>query len=233
MAIARDLRDADRGRTLDDSIILSGRDLGVLSLHSRCIANPDRRRPDKWLEVVAEGMPIGWISQLDWEVLRTEVQELKRIGAQIDAEHRAAAPARSGTGPARRYEFAGSSFNVLVVDAERRPRTLLMHALSEHGLQAVGIDDPRRAIKLIGYRPPDLLVIDAMLPGISGSAFLSMVHRHHPTLECPAVLLARVPAVLEQLETGGFSAVLSKPPPMDDLLELLPHPAAAGSLKVS
>ncbi|HTY87187.1 MAG TPA: response regulator [Candidatus Acidoferrum sp.] len=70
-----------------------------------------------------------------------------------------------GTRPDRQDIPAAS---ILVVDDEALSRRAIIYALEKAQLQAVAVDDPATALKLLGERQFDLIFLDVNMPGMTG-----------------------------------------------------------------
>jgi len=57
---------------------------------------------------------------------------------------------------------------ILIVDDESNIREVLTHYLEAAGFAAIGAADGATALRLAATSPPDLVVLDVMLPGIDG-----------------------------------------------------------------
>jgi len=60
---------------------------------------------------------------------------------------------------------------ILVVDDDRFANTLVQFVLSKEGYEVEIADNPRWALQMIEKREPDLLILDVMMPYISGFEF--------------------------------------------------------------
>jgi CheY-like chemotaxis protein len=58
---------------------------------------------------------------------------------------------------------------ILVVDDNLPLRLMVAQALEEHGFVTVAAESGEAALEAIGYRPPDLCVVDYFMPGMSGA----------------------------------------------------------------
>jgi two-component system KDP operon response regulator KdpE len=58
--------------------------------------------------------------------------------------------------------------HILVVDDEPAIRRILRANLAAHGYDAIVVETGEEALRLAGIRMPDLVILDLMLPGISG-----------------------------------------------------------------
>lgn len=57
---------------------------------------------------------------------------------------------------------------ILVVDDEKDIRRLLVHTLGLHGHDVVEASTGEEAVDLVGQEAPDLMVLDVMMPGMTG-----------------------------------------------------------------
>lgn len=104
---------------------------------------------------------------------------------------------------------------ILVIDdfaTARRYHALLLRNL---GHEVVEAENGREALTRVGQQPIDLIVLDLLMPELSGEAFLETLrqdsaHRHIPVI---AVTSERQVEVAERLKQQGVSVVLVKPVP--------------------
>ena len=61
-----------------------------------------------------------------------------------------------------------SSFNILVVEDEDAIREMLVMVLDQANFASIAATDAEEAQKLLDDKIPDLILLDWMLPGISG-----------------------------------------------------------------
>jgi DNA-binding response OmpR family regulator len=82
------------------------------------------------------------------------------------------------------------SKTILVVDDEERLTSLLQAYLQQEGYRVVTAANGRQALDAVRREPPDLIVLDVMMPEMDGIEFLRVLRTQHST---PVVLLtARV-----------------------------------------
>ena len=70
-----------------------------------------------------------------------------------------------------------SKRSVLVVDDEPQIRRALEIALQGHGFEVVLAEDSKQALVTMASRPPDLVILDLMLPDLDGLGFLQEVRK--------------------------------------------------------
>jgi CheY-like chemotaxis protein len=120
---------------------------------------------------------------------------------------------------------------VLVVDDDPVIRELLALELEPAGHVVEALPDGESALVRLRQTLPDALVLDVMMPGITGWEVLTAV-RADPALKRLPVVLLSARDVPDDVRTGyalGASLVLSKPCDSAKLLSLLEvlEPAAA------
>jgi CheY-like chemotaxis protein len=64
------------------------------------------------------------------------------------------------------------SKRILIVDDNDLLRTLLSQALEHAGYVPIGVESGEAALELLRRDPPDLCVIDEVMPGMSGSELI-------------------------------------------------------------
>ncbi len=78
---------------------------------------------------------------------------------------------------------------ILVVEDEAAIREMVGFALSRNDMQAVMAVDVRHAMELIAERVPDLILLDWMLPTVSGIEFARRLRKNELTREIPIIML--------------------------------------------
>jgi two-component system phosphate regulon response regulator PhoB len=78
---------------------------------------------------------------------------------------------------------------VLVVEDERPLQKLLAYNLEAAGFETAQAFDGEEAVMLIEERPPDLLILDWMLPQLSGIELCRRLRRRPETAHLPVIML--------------------------------------------
>ena len=73
--------------------------------------------------------------------------------------------------------------SILVVEDEEDIRELVSYTLLKEGYQVASVASGEEALAIVEAKPPDLIVLDLMLPGIDG---LTVCQRLRPTRRLPA-----------------------------------------------
>lgn len=78
---------------------------------------------------------------------------------------------------------------VLIVEDEPAIRDMVAFALRKAGMQTLHAGDARAAKAVIGDQVPDLILLDWMLPGMSGIELARMLRKDELTREVPIIML--------------------------------------------
>jgi DNA-binding NtrC family response regulator len=116
-----------------------------------------------------------------------------------------------------------STGTILLVDDETKILNALAGALREDGHEVVATSNPREAQKLIARRLFDLLIVDNLMPGLTGLDLIRELAAN-PDGERPQILLmtahATVESAIEAMKLGALD-YLQKPFEIDELLVLV------------
>ncbi|RMF34025.1 MAG: hybrid sensor histidine kinase/response regulator, partial [Chloroflexi bacterium] len=99
---------------------------------------------------------------------------------------------------------------ILVADDEANIRRMLRQELSEAGYRVIEAADGAEALAQARQQQPDLIVLDVMMPGVSGFDVTSALKADERTQKIPIVILS----IVEDRERGlrlGADAYLTKP----------------------
>jgi DNA-binding NtrC family response regulator len=111
--------------------------------------------------------------------------------------------------------------SVLLVDDEAKLRQALARALVEDGHDVVPTGSPREALRLLNERPFDLLVIDNLMPELSGLEVIRQIVSATPEPERPQILMmtahATVESAIEAMKLGAID-YLQKPFEIEEFL---------------
>jgi DNA-binding response OmpR family regulator len=109
---------------------------------------------------------------------------------------------------------------VLVVDDEEDIRMVLQARLETAGYQVLTAINGMEALDRIRSNPPDIVILDVMLPGIDGFGVCAMIKRDQRYSRIPVILLT-ARSQPQDRATGaalGADAHLLKPFRADELL---------------
>ncbi|MDH5231899.1 MAG: phosphate regulon transcriptional regulator PhoB [Gammaproteobacteria bacterium] len=78
---------------------------------------------------------------------------------------------------------------ILIIEDERSIREMIALALNNEGYQYLEASDAHKADSILKEQHPDLILLDWMLPGISGVDFARRLRRQDHTLNIPIIML--------------------------------------------
>lgn len=102
---------------------------------------------------------------------------------------------------------------ILLADDDVILHRVLTHRLTREGMTVESAFNGRQAIELAEKNPPDLVILDAMMPELDGFAVLRDWHNHEILKNIPIVMLTarnREGDIVSALEEGALD-YLTKP----------------------
>jgi two-component system response regulator PilR (NtrC family) len=114
--------------------------------------------------------------------------------------------------------------SVLLVDDEPKIRLALQDALREEGHDVTATGSPREALRLVQERPFDLLVVDNLMPELTGLELIRSIVGSTSTADRPQILMltahATIESAIEAMKLGALD-YLQKPFEIDEFLVLV------------
>jgi len=116
---------------------------------------------------------------------------------------------------------SGSPRRLLIADDEPHVRELLRDFLAGQGYEVVTVATGRQVLDTVPTFQPDVILVDMIMPGLSGTDVLDAVRQRGVTV--PVILISgnRVPTC------EGFFGVLTKPFDLRRLADLVAAAAAS------
>jgi len=153
----------------------------------------------------------------------TRVQEPKSLAAILDSLRKSEAPRpqRSASQPppppAETYVYPEvKDKTVLVVDDSLSVRGMIAQHLRRHGYSVTIAKDGEEALEAIRLRPPDLVLLDLLMPKLSGLAVLRRLKADPKTRDIPVLVISSLSEDNDSrlLAEGacGYVAKASTPP---------------------
>ncbi|MCI1192046.1 PAS domain-containing protein [Calidifontimicrobium sp. SYSU G02091] len=149
-------------------------------------------------------------------------------GTQVRIElPAAAAPAEvepAQATPSRPLPLSPAPLRLLYVEDNRINALLFEEALRRHTEFELRVaEDGREALELVGQWCPDVLVLDANLPGASGHEVLRRLREHPPLADAPAFMCSAdaMPEDVQRALAAGFRGYWTKPLDIDAVLDEL------------
>jgi CheY-like chemotaxis protein len=107
---------------------------------------------------------------------------------------------------------------VLIADDDPDTRLLLSLVLTEQGYDLDTARDGFEALALAEQQRPDLMVVDHMMPRMTGTDCVSIMKEHPVLCDVPVVLVTAAPAAAQAAERLGFRAAVEKPLELDEFV---------------
>jgi signal transduction histidine kinase/CheY-like chemotaxis protein len=112
--------------------------------------------------------------------------------------------------------------DILLVEDDESVRTAVRHILQTHGYRVRAAASAEEGLQLLSEMPSDLILLDLMLPGMSGTEFLMEIKRKVVWKDIPVVVLtAAGPEAQTQAMAAGAKHVVGKPFSEASLTELV------------
>jgi signal transduction histidine kinase len=108
--------------------------------------------------------------------------------------------------------------NILVIDDEVGMREGCRRALTPHGFQVTTAEHGVDGLRKLGERNFDLILLDAMMPGMSGLELLERIQDHDPDTVCVMITGYATVDLAAQAMKKGAQDFLPKPFTSDELL---------------
>lgn len=110
---------------------------------------------------------------------------------------------------------------VLVVDDDALIRDTLATALRDEGHAVRVAGDGRAALNTIAHWPPDVIVLDLMMPVMDGRAFRAAQRAAVDTARIPVVILSAAHEVQSRAAGLDAAAIFAKPFDLTALLDTI------------
>lgn len=123
--------------------------------------------------------------------------------------------------------------NILIVDDTPANLRLLSGMLTEQGYEVRAVKKGRMAIKAVRTLPPDLILLDIMMPDMDGYQVCQQLKADAATCEIPVIFLSALDEVIDKVkafEVGGVDYI-SKPFHLQEVLVRVKNQISLSSAK--
>jgi CheY-like chemotaxis protein len=121
-----------------------------------------------------------------------------------------------------------SSNQVLIVDDDAAILEMIAELLSYEGYMVVTCSEGRQAVAFAHTAPPALILLDLMMPEMSGWQVISTLRSSPQTRAIPVVLLSARRDLADAARELKVAAYLEKPFDLEELLDLVRHYVTLG-----
>ncbi len=125
---------------------------------------------------------------------------------------------------------------VLVVDDEDMTRKLLRLMLERDGFAIIEAEDGLEALQIIEKSPPDIVILDVMMPNMDGFTMCQTLRGQPETADLPVIMLSartQIEAVRAGLQAGAdryMTKPISKPELLQTIQELIADNRSNGTV---
>ena len=104
------------------------------------------------------------------------------------------------------------AMKILIVDDDPMTCESIRHVMKQEGYEVATAYDALRALEIVRSQPPDLIISDVLMPGISGLSLLNMLKGFYLS-KIPVIIISASPERELALSSLGMGAddYLSKP----------------------
>ncbi len=96
-------------------------------------------------------------------------------------------------------------------------RSLIALCLAERGYHVEAAADGSQALAAIRHRPPELIILDMMLPVMDGAQITRLIRSDPRTRDVPIIVVSADPRAPDRLAGIEMNARLEKPFDLDEL----------------
>ncbi len=101
--------------------------------------------------------------------------------------------------------------SILIIDDDKQVATVFQVALTSSGFKVMTAPDGKTGINIVKQQPFDLVLLDEMMPDMSGNEVLRTLKEDDATKAVPVVMLSNFgnnDMVKEALDTGALDYIL-------------------------
>lgn len=104
-------------------------------------------------------------------------------------------------------------FLILIVDDSRMNRMVLQKNLSREGYELAEAESADAALKILDYRKPDLILLDVVMPEMSGFDLCRLLKQQKSTREIPVIFITSLDSTEDKIKGLELGAVdfITKP----------------------
>lgn len=129
----------------------------------------------------------------------------------------------------RERSTPAAGVRILIIDDSRTIVAVLSKMLTQSGYQVVSAGDAEAGVQMALMDPPELILLDIVLPGMNGFAALRVLRRETATRNTPIIMMSGNMQATEQFyaQKQGADDFLKKPFPRAELFHKIERLLAA------
>ncbi|MCK9594546.1 MAG: response regulator [Candidatus Omnitrophica bacterium] len=110
---------------------------------------------------------------------------------------------------------------VLVIDDSKLILTMIADELEMRGFEFIAVSDGAQGLKKVKESKPDIIILDLILPGLSGEEVCREIRRDERTFDIPVIMLTAKNTDADKIigKVIGADCYIPKPFEMDNLLK--------------
>jgi CheY-like chemotaxis protein len=110
---------------------------------------------------------------------------------------------------------------ILIIEDEVAQRNYLATLLRHHDYEAIQAEDARSILDLVQEMKPDLILLDVVMPNLSGLAAATLIRSNPLTETTPIVLMSGHRINRDELDRAGVNEFVQKPFRGDQLIAVV------------
>lgn len=116
-----------------------------------------------------------------------------------------------------------SNFKILCIEDNQQTQRMLTFLLTKAGFEVIAADDGRQGIEKAKAWRPALILVDMMMPGMSGSEVIRTLRADPVTKDVPMLVLSAYDdeALIEEARAAGADDYLPKTISPTDLIQVI------------
>jgi CheY-like chemotaxis protein len=108
---------------------------------------------------------------------------------------------------------------ILLADDDPRVVSVVSRYLDLEGYEVETVADGESAVERATADPPDLVILDIMMPAIDGLEACRRIREHEATARTPILMFSALAEESEAARTAGADGLIPKPFTLPDLAE--------------
>lgn len=113
---------------------------------------------------------------------------------------------------------------ILIVEDEEAVRELEKFIIESYGYEVMEAKDGLEGLAKAEFRRPDLILLDLMMPDVSGGRMFDEIRNHEATAGIPVIVVTGRPDAHQTFDSEiGAANVIIKPFESDTLIERIRH----------